>query len=164
MLKEETLATTAALVRDLAERKLRIATVESCTGGLLSAAITAVPGSSDVFERGYVTYSNEAKTALVKVPRELIQHQGAVSDDVAQAMAEGAFRDARVDITVSITGVAGPGGGTEAKPVGLVHFGAVNRTGLLLVEHHIFSGDRTAVRNAAVDHALDMLRRMIPPA
>jgi nicotinamide-nucleotide amidase len=162
MLTDDTLAAAEALVRDLAAGKLRIATVESCTGGLLSAAITAVSGSSDVFERGYVTYSNEAKTELVRVPRELIMHQGAVSEDVAQAMAEGAFRLTRVDITISITGIAGPGGGTDTKPVGLVHFGAVNRTGLLLLEHEVFPGDRAAVRNAAVAHALDLLRRMMP--
>jgi nicotinamide-nucleotide amidase len=162
MLNDAILVRTAEIVRALADGGLRLATVESCTGGLLSAAITAVPGSSDVFERGYVTYSNEAKTELVGVPRELILHQGAVSEDVAQAMAEGAFRKARVDIAVSITGIAGPGGGSAAKPVGLVHFGAVNRTGMLLLEHSVFPGDRAAVREAAVAHALDLIARSIP--
>lgn len=162
MLSPDTLAAAESLVRDLAARRLRVVTVESCTGGLLSAALTAVPGSSDVLECGYVTYSNEAKTALVNVPRELIMHQGAVSEGVAQAMAQGALRLARVDIAVSVTGIAGPGGGTEAKPVGLVHFGAVDRTGLLLIEHRIFPGDRAAVRDASVAFALSLVRRMMP--
>lgn len=162
MLTAEVLVRAAEVCRICAEKDLTVATVESCTGGLLSAAITAVPGSSRVFERGYVTYSNDAKTELVGVPRELIMHQGAVSEDVAQAMAEGAFRKARVDIAVSITGIAGPDGGTATKPVGLVHFGAVNRTGMLKLEHQVFTGDRAAVRSASVAYALDLILRMVP--
>lgn len=104
------------------ERRMMLATAESCTGGLISGALTEVPGSSDVVERGFVTYSNEAKTELLGVAPALIAEHGAVSEPVARAMAEGALRASRAQIAVSVTGVAGPGG-SEAKPEGLVHFG-----------------------------------------
>ena len=136
---------------------LMTATVESCTGGLVSATITAVAGSSDVLERGFVTYSNEAKNELVGVPMDLIETHGAVSAEVAKAMAEGGVRNSNADIAVSITGVAGPGGGTETKPVGLVHF-ACAREGQETVQYHeVFAGDRNAVREASVLQALKML-------
>ena len=111
-----------ALVEQLRDHSLMLATAESCTGGLLSALITEIPGSSNVLDRGFVTYSNEAKTEMLGVPTSLIKNFGAVSPEVAQAMAIGAIKNSRAQITLSITGIAGPGGGTEAKPVGLVHF------------------------------------------
>jgi nicotinamide-nucleotide amidase len=104
-----------------------VATAESCTGGMVAAALTDVPGSSDVVERGFVTYSNDAKTELLGVPAELIARHGAVSEPVARAMAEGALARSPADIAVAVTGVAGPGGGTETKPEGLVHFACARR-------------------------------------
>ncbi|MDP6351836.1 MAG: nicotinamide-nucleotide amidohydrolase family protein, partial [Alphaproteobacteria bacterium] len=130
---------------------------ESCTGGLVAGCLTEIAGSSDVLERGFVTYSNEAKEALLGVSAALIESDGAVSEAVARAMAEGALRHAPVDIAVAVTGIAGPGGATEAKPVGLVHLAGA-RTGA--ATRHIrrqFPGDRSAVRMAAVAAALDLL-------
>src|ERR687894_2174634 len=105
----------------------KLATAESCTGGLIAGALTEVPGSSSVVERGFVTYSNEAKTELLGVPAELIARHGAVSESVARAMAEGALARSRADVAVAITGIAGPGGATATKPVGLVHFALARR-------------------------------------
>ena len=107
----------------------KIATAESCTGGLVAGALTEIPGSSDVFERGFVTYSNDAKTAMLGVPRDRIAAHGAVSREVALAMAEGALKHSSADIAVSITGIAGPDGGTPQKPVGLVHIASASREG-----------------------------------
>lgn len=117
---------------------LRIATAESCTGGLIAAALTSVPGSSDVFERGFVTYSNEAKIEMLGVPGELIAAHGAVSMEVARAMARGALKHSRADIAVAVTGIAGPGGASEAKPIGLVHIAAARRGGETLHEEKRF--------------------------
>lgn len=136
---------------------LRIVTAESCTGGLVAATLTAIAGSSDVVERGFVTYSNEAKTELLGVPTELVAAAGAVSGPVAQRMAEGALAHSAADLAVSITGIAGPGGGSEAKPVGLVWFGLARRGASALTLRHVFPGDRTAVRRAAVAEALRLL-------
>ena len=138
-------------------RHLVLATAESCTGGLIAAALTAVPGSSDVVDRGFVTYSNEAKTELLGVTATIIEAEGAVSEAVARAMAEGALARSRADLTVAVTGVAGPGGGTAAKPVGLVWFGLARRGGATRAESRIFPGDRTAVREATVTQALALL-------
>jgi nicotinamide-nucleotide amidase len=137
---------------------LTLATVESCTGGLVAGALTAVPGSSDVVDRGFVTYSNAAKSALVGVPEALIQQHGAVSEPVARAMAEGGVRLGGVGIAVSITGVAGPGGGSAEKPVGLVHF-AVARADRPTAHREMRFGDigRGAVRLESVRVALEML-------
>jgi nicotinamide-nucleotide amidase len=134
-----------------------IATAESCTGGLVAAALTAIAGSSDVFERGFVVYSNQAKTDLLGVPAKLIAAHGAVSREVAAAMAEGALVRSRADVAVSITGVAGPGGGTADKPVGLVFIGAAARGQSPEVERHQFAGDRAAVRAASAQRALELL-------
>lgn len=136
---------------------LKIATVESCTGGLLAGLLTAVPGSSAVVERGYVTYSNEAKAEEVGVDTALIDTHGAVSREVAQAMAMGALDHAPVDLTASITGVAGPGGGTASKPVGLVYIGAARRGTGVEVRENRFDGDRNAIREESVRVALEML-------
>lgn len=138
-------------------KSLTIATVESCTGGLLAACLTAVPGSSAVVERGFVTYSNEAKSELVGVSPALIRQYGAVSAPVAEAMARGGLEHAPVDLVASITGVAGPDGGTTLKPVGLVYIAVASRDGSLEVRENHFQGDRAAVRVAATQVALEML-------
>jgi nicotinamide-nucleotide amidase len=137
---------------------LMLATVESCTGGLVAGALTAAPGSSDVVDRGFVTYSNAAKTALAGVPEALIATHGAVSQPVARAMAEGGVRMGGVDIAVAITGVAGPGGGSADKPVGLVHFAVASR-GRETAHREMRFGDigREAVRLESVRTALGML-------
>lgn len=139
------------------QRNLRLTTAESCTGGLVAAALTAVAGSSAVFERGFVTYSNEAKTEILGVPKTMIDRHGAVSEAVARAMAEGAIAHSRADLAISITGVAGPDGGTAAKPVGLVHFATARRNGATMAEMRLFPGDRDSVRLAAVAAALRLI-------
>jgi nicotinamide-nucleotide amidase len=146
------------LIKDFAARGKMIATVESCTGGLVAGLLTEVAGSSAVVDRGFVTYSNEAKTDLVGVPRELILASGAVSAPVARAMAEGALARSRADVTIAITGVAGPGGGTPDKPVGLVHLASALRGGETIhVEKRFGDLGRSAVRRAAILTALEML-------
>jgi nicotinamide-nucleotide amidase len=150
--------TLAETVLDLCRRRgWKLATAESCTGGMIAAALTDIAGSSDVVERGFVTYSNEAKTELLGVPAALIAKHGAVSQPVAEAMAKGAVDHAPVDVAVSVTGIAGPGGGSAEKPVGLVHFGVARRDGTLRAEHHIFTGDRDQVRAFATQRALELL-------
>lgn len=158
LLAEALLDEAAALLDACRARGLMLATAESCTGGLIAAALTAIPGSSDVVERGFVTYSNQAKTELVGVSEAMIAAHGAVSEPVARAMAEGAVAHSRADIAVAVTGVAGPGGGTEAKPVGLVWFGLARRNRATVTEDHIFPGDRTAIRAATVEHAFSLIR------
>lgn len=139
------------------QKKLMLATVESCTGGLLAGCLTAVPGSSAVVERGWVTYSNQAKIEEVGVDPDLLARHGAVSQEVAAAMAAGGLRHAPVDLAAGITGVAGPGGGTAEKPVGLVFVSAAAKNELPLVQESRFQGDRDAIREASVAVALDML-------
>lgn len=134
-----------------------LAIAESCTGGLVAAALTAVAGSSDVIERGFVTYSNEAKSELLGVPPEVIAAHGAVSAETAAAMAEGALARAPVDLAVSVTGVAGPGGGSPEKPVGLIHCALARRGKSPRNERRVFPGDRAAVRGAALRLALGLL-------
>lgn len=149
----------ARRVLDLARHaQVMLATVESCTGGLVSGALTAIPGSSDVVDRGFVTYSNAAKTTLVGVPEALIAAHGAVSAEVARAMAEGGVKTAGVGAAVAVTGVAGPGGGSADKPVGLVHIAAARAGGETLHREMRF-GDigREAVRLASVRAALALL-------
>jgi nicotinamide-nucleotide amidase len=141
-------------------RGLTVVTAESCTGGLIAAALTAIAGSSDVVDGGFVTYANAAKTRVLGVPATLIERVGAVSAEVAQAMAEGALAVSPADLAVAVTGIAGPGGGSTAKPVGLVWLGAARRGGAVLVESRVFPGDRDAVRHQTVVHALEMLGRL----
>lgn len=151
---EPELALAAALGAALQARGLRCATAESCTGGLVAGAITAIGGSSGWFERGFVTYTNEAKHEMLGVPVDVLEAHGAVSEPVAQAMAAGALAQSTADLAVAITGVAGPGGGTAAKPVGMVCFAwAVRGSAPQAATHHL-SGDRTAVREASVGVAL----------
>ncbi|KRE05951.1 damage-inducible protein CinA [Bosea sp. Root381] len=140
------------------ERGLTVATVESCTGGLVSGALTAIAGSSSVVLGGLVTYSNEAKTALAGVPKALLDAHGAVSEPVARAMAEGGRQKLGADLAVSITGVAGPGGGSEAKPVGLVHFACAGPSGTLHREKRFGDPGRDEIRRLSVLEALDLLR------
>lgn len=147
----------ASLLDLYRRRRLKISTAESCTGGLVAASLTAVPGSSDVFERGWITYSNEAKTECLGVPAELIIEKGAVSLEVAEAMAFGALHQAKADVAVSLTGIAGPGGGSAEKPVGLVFIGLARKDGWSQVERCIFSGARDYVRADAVNRALSHL-------
>ena len=139
----------------------RIATAESCTGGLIAAALTEVAGSSEVVDRGFVTYSNAAKTDLLGVPPGLIAVHGAVSAAVAQAMAAGALARSLSDAAISVTGVAGPGGGSVEKPVGTVWFGCTSRAGPVRTERRVFGGNRGTVRLAAVRHALELLRQAV---
>ena len=145
------------VIEAAAGRGLMIATAESCTGGLVAGALTAIAGSSAVIERGFVTYSNAAKTGMLGVPAALIEAHGAVSEPVARAMALGALSRSAAQVSVSVTGVAGPGGGTADKPVGLVHFAAVGPSGEIHVEHRFGDPGRDAVRLASVRVALDLL-------
>jgi nicotinamide-nucleotide amidase len=139
-------------------KRLKLAAAESCTGGLLAATLTDIPGSSDVFERGFITYSNEAKGAMLGVPSATLQSHGAVSRETAEAMAKGVLAHAPVDLAVSITGIAGPGGAAPGKPVGLVHLAAASRAGRLIQQERKY-GDigRAQVRRACVIEALGML-------
>jgi nicotinamide-nucleotide amidase len=145
------------VVAEAAAGGVMIATAESCTGGLVAAALTHVAGSSAVVERGFVTYSNEAKSALVAVPAALIAAHGAVSEPVARAMAEGAVANSRAAVSVAITGIAGPGGGSADKPVGLVHFAAAGPAGVIHVEKRFGDIGREQVRLASVGVALELL-------
>jgi nicotinamide-nucleotide amidase len=133
---------------------LRLVTAESCTGGLIAAACTAVAGSSDWFERGFVSYSNDAKTDSLGVDAALIARHGAVSAEVARAMAEGALAHSKADLAVAVTGIAGPGGATPGKPVGTVWLGLARAAALTDVELLSLQGDRSAVREQTVQHAL----------
>ncbi len=158
MFDPETLALADAVLAACRARRWHLATAESCTGGLVAAALTAIAGASDVVERGFVTYSNAAKIELLGVPDETIAAHGAISPETAAAMARGAVARAGVDLAVSVTGVAGPGGGTPQKPVGLVYLGVATKAGAARVERRIFPGDRGAVRRAAVQLALELMR------
>ena len=136
-----------------------IATAESCTGGLIAALLTEIPGSSDVVERGFVTYSNEAKQDLLGVPENMLREYGAVSEPVCRAMAQGALKNARAEFSVAVTGIAGPGGGSADKPVGLVYIGAAGLAGNVIVREYRF-GDigRDRVRLRTVENAIALLR------
>lgn len=158
MISSKILTSKAKTLLEICERKkLLLATVESCTGGLLAGCLTAVPGSSAVVERGWVTYSNQAKAEEVGVDPQLLATHGAVSSEVAAAMAAGALRHAPVDLAAGVTGVAGPGGGSAEKPVGLVYISAAAKNELPEVRENRFDGDRDAIREASVGVALDML-------
>lgn len=150
------------LLRVCRERGDLIATAESCTGGLLAATMTAIPGCSDCFERGFVTYSNVSKSEMLGVPYWLIEKHGAVSEDVARAMAGGALTHSQANLAVAITGIAGPDGGSPEKPVGLVYF-AVGRRDEPIVSESMLFGDlgRTEVQRRSVAQALKMLRALV---
>ena len=157
MITQGLLDDAAALLDACRARQVKLATAESVTGGLITAVLTAIAGSSDVVERGFVTYSNEAKTELLGVPAELISKVGAISEPAARRMAEGALQRSHADIAVSVTGVAGPGGGSADKPVGLVCFGLAQRGHDVVSERHVFQGDRTAIRVATVKKAFALI-------
>lgn len=159
-LEIETLA--RLLVAEARDKSLRLATAESCTGGLVAGAICSISGASDVFERGFVTYTNRAKSEMLDVPGDLIADHGAVSEPVARMMAEGALANSNAHVAVSITGVAGPGGGTPMKPVGTVHFAVARANRSVVHRHEQFDGQtREAVQLAAMRTALEMLREAV---
>jgi nicotinamide-nucleotide amidase len=148
----------AALLKRYEGAGLRIATAESCTGGLVAALLTEIPGSSAVVERGFVTYSNAAKAEMLGVPPDLIAQHGAVSEEVARAMVEGALARSGADVAVAVTGIAGPGGATAIKPVGLVHFAVAARPGgTAALERRYGDLGRSAIRERAVGDALSLL-------
>ncbi|MGE5502991.1 MAG: CinA family protein [Actinomycetota bacterium] len=157
MLPPELTIAAAATLDACRAAGLTVATAESCTGGLVAAALTAVAGSSDVVERGFVTYSNEAKTEMLGVPAAMIGAHGAVSEPVARAMAEGALAHSRAAVTVAITGIAGPGGGSAEKPVGLVHFACARRGSATTHARIVYTGTRDTIRMHACIHALAMV-------
>jgi nicotinamide-nucleotide amidase len=138
-------------------RKAMLATAERCTGGMIAVALTDIAGSSDVVERGFVVYSNDAKREMLGVPAKLLARHGAVSEEVARAMAEGAVARSRAAIAVSVTGVAGPGGGSAAKPVGLVHIACAMDGRSTRHRREVFPGDRAAIRQATVVAALELV-------
>jgi len=146
--------TLSALLRN---KKLKLATAESCTGGMISSAITELSGSSDIFDRGFVTYSNEAKIEMLGVSPKTIETNGAVSEQTAYQMAQGALKNSLGDIAVSVTGIAGPSGGCPEKPVGLVYIGITTNNGQTKVTKHVFSGDRCSVRLQTVETAIKNL-------
>jgi nicotinamide-nucleotide amidase len=154
------LSDAAALLDRLRTQGLRLATAESCTGGLIAALFTEIAGSSDVVERGFVTYSNEAKSELLGVGADVLALHGAVSEPVARAMVQGALAHSHADVAVSVTGVAGPGGGSDAKPVGLVHVAAMRKGGEILHRECRFGAiGRGPIRLASVEAALQLISR-----
>jgi nicotinamide-nucleotide amidase len=162
MFSEELRARAETLLAAARARGLKIACAESCTGGLIAGLITEIPGSSDVLERGFVTYSNQAKEEMLGVPGAMIRQHGAVSEVVARAMAEGAIRHSTAQLSVAVTGIAGPGGGTDEKPVGLVHIAAA-RAGEATLHRECRFGDigRSDVRLASVVAALELLQSLV---
>ncbi len=152
------MTTAEKLVQALVEKKLTCATAESCTGGGVGYGITGVSGSSAVFWGGVISYDNSVKRDVLGVPEEVLSTKGAVSPECAAAMAEGVRRLLKTDLAVSLTGIAGPGGGSAEKPVGLVWFGLASKAGTT-TEQKIFPGDREAVRTAAIEHAIGLLLR-----
>jgi nicotinamide-nucleotide amidase len=156
MFSKEIHRASKALLKALKKKKQRICTAESCTAGLISAALTEVPGSSDVFERGYVTYSNASKIELLTVPTFYMEDYGAVSMETVAAMAEGALLMSKAYMSIAVTGIAGPDGGTEEKPVGTVYIATSCLDQETLYERHQFEGDRSEVRMQTVLAALNM--------
>lgn len=154
-------AIASELFKSLKSKKMRLATAESCTGGLISTVITDIPGASSIFERGFVTYSNESKIELLTVPTFYIEDFGAVSMEVAVAMAEGALLMSKADISVSVTGVAGPDGGTEEKPVGTVFIGCAVKNSETVFEKFCFSGSREKIRLQSTEAAMRLALRCL---
>ena len=148
------------LARALKERQLKLVTAESCTGGLVAGACTSIAGSSDWFERGFITYSNEAKVEQLGVPAEVIDRHGAVSREVAIAMALGALQHSRAQVSVAVTGIAGPGGAVVGKPVGTVWYAYACGQDFVETECMLFPGDRTRIRASATRHALKRVLKL----
>jgi nicotinamide-nucleotide amidase len=179
MFSADLLARAEKLLAEARAKGLKVATAESCTGGLVAGLLTEIPGSSDVVERGFVTYSNEAKEELLGVPREILKAHGAVSAETARAMVQGALKQSRADLAVAVTGIAGPGGGTADKPVGLVHFAAArwsidqaerseavracDQKNFQVLHRECRFGDigRTQVRLKSVEVAIGMLEQLL---
>jgi nicotinamide-nucleotide amidase len=149
------------IIRTYAAEKKKVVTAESCTGGLVAAALTEIPGASDVVERGFISYSNDAKIEVLGVPPELLEAHGAVSAEVAEAMAVGALEFSRAQVGVAVTGIAGPAGGTLSKPVGLVFIGLATRTGAVFHVKCQFRGDRGDIRLQALREALTLLAAQV---
>ena len=149
-----------ALIQKLTASNQTLSTVESCTGGLLFGYLTAVPGASAVLERGFITYSNQAKQEMVGVTKNTLAAFGAVSQQTAEEMAKGGCQIARTDLSISLTGIAGPSGGSAEKPVGLVWISAFRRDGIQQTERHLFTGDRKQIRMLACTHAISLLLRL----
>jgi nicotinamide-nucleotide amidase len=162
MFSSELRARAETLLAAARAKGLKIATAESCTGGLIAGLLTEIPGSSDVVDRGFVTYSNQAKEEMLGVPGAMIRQHGAVSEAVARAMAEGAIRHTTAQLSVAVTGIAGPGGGTDEKPVGLVHIAAA-RAGEATLHRECRFGDigRSEIRFASVKTAMEMLQSLV---
>jgi len=162
MFSPDLLARAETLLADARAKGLKITTAESCTGGLIAGLLTEIAGSSDVFERGFVTYSNQAKEEMLGVPAALLRQHGAVSEAVARMMAEGAIRNSTAQLSVAVTGIAGPGGGSDDKPVGLVHIAAA-RAGKATQHRECRFGDigRSIVRLRSVEIALTLLNELI---
>jgi nicotinamide-nucleotide amidase len=151
-----------ALLALCKQKKIMLATAESCTGGLIAATLTDIPGSSKMVDRGFITYTNEAKTEMLGVPADMIERNGAVSGDVAAAMAEGALARANADVTIAVTGIAGPGGGSDLKPVGLVWFGCATSWAPTFVHKAVFPDHgRAFIRQAAVLTAIEILTETV---
>lgn len=164
MLPDPVLEQAASLVAACRRSGIRLATVESCTGGLIAAALTDPSGASEVFDRGFVTYSNQAKHDLVGVPLALIDTHGAVSEEVARAMAEGGLARSAATMAVAVTGLDGPDGGTLDKPVGLVCFGLARQGQATVTIRELFVGDRAAIRAATVERAMRLTREALAPS
>ena len=150
-----------ALIQKLTASNQTLSTVESCTGGLLFGYLTAVPGASAVLERGFITYSNQAKQEMVGVTANTLAAFGAVSQQTAEEMAKGGCQIARTDLSISLTGIAGPSGGSAEKPVGLVWISAFRKDGIQQTERHLFTGDRKQIRMLACTHAITLLLRLL---
>ena len=150
-----------ALIQKLTVSNQTLSTVESCTGGLLFGYLTAVPGASAVLERGFITYSNQAKQEMVGVTANTLAAFGAVSQQTAEEMAKGGCQIARTDLSISLTGIAGPSGGSAEKPVGLVWISAFRKDGIQQTERHLFTGDREQIRMLACTHAISLLLRLL---
>jgi len=161
MIPDTLLAEAEALLAACRAKGIVLATAESCTGGLVTAVLTAIPGASDVVDRGFVTYSNAAKNELIGVPMPLMEANGAVSEEGARAMAEGALLRSRATIAISVTRVAGRGGGSVEKPIGLMCFGLAKKGQNVTAERHVLPGDRGGVRTAAVAHAFAIIRAQV---
>jgi nicotinamide-nucleotide amidase len=159
MFSEALLAAARDLLAAARSKHIQIVTAESCTGGLIAALLTEIPGSSDVVDRGFVTYSDEAKQELLGVPAELLASHGAVSEPVCRAMAQGALKNSHAQISVAVTGIAGPGGGSPQKPVGLVYIAVARVQGDVAVHEYRFGEiGRDGVRLGTVEKALELLR------
>jgi nicotinamide-nucleotide amidase len=161
MFSPDLLVHAESLLAEARHKGVKIATAESCTGGLVAGLLTEIAGSSDVVERGFVTYSNEAKEEQLGVPHDMLVMHGAVSEPVARAMAQGALEHSRADLAVAVTGIAGPGGGTDEKPVGLVHFAAARDDKTIHRECRFGDIGRGAIRLASVGVALSLLGELL---